>query len=67
MYFPKLESFVLLSFDYALIDDDLIFYQKGILYDIMGTFKDFNIQVCAYGLNRKNCEIDLFILQSDGR
>ncbi|KAG7638754.1 ACT domain-containing protein ACR10 [Arabidopsis thaliana] len=43
---------------------------KGLLYDIMRTFKDFNIQI-SYGrftIKRgKNCEIDLFIVQSDGR
>jgi predicted amino acid-binding ACT domain protein len=43
---------------------------KGLLYDIMRTFKDFNIQI-SYGRFTiklgKNCEIDLFIVQSDGR
>ncbi|XP_023640064.1 ACT domain-containing protein ACR10 isoform X2 [Capsella rubella] len=43
---------------------------KGLLYDIMRTFKDFNIQI-SYGrftIKRgRNCEIDLFIVQSDGR
>ncbi|CAN8316734.1 unnamed protein product [Cochlearia groenlandica] len=43
---------------------------KGLLYDIMRTFKDFNIQI-SYGrftIKRgRNCVIDLFIVQSDGR
>uniref|UniRef100_A0A1J3FS04 ACT domain-containing protein ACR n=1 Tax=Noccaea caerulescens TaxID=107243 RepID=A0A1J3FS04_NOCCA len=43
---------------------------KGLLYDIMRTFKDFNIQI-SYGRfttkRGRNCEIDLFIVQSDGR
>ncbi|KFK36561.1 hypothetical protein AALP_AA4G139300 [Arabis alpina] len=43
---------------------------KGLLYDIMRTFKDFNIQI-SYGrftIKRgRNFEMDLFIVQSDGR
>ncbi|KAJ8754111.1 hypothetical protein K2173_002009 [Erythroxylum novogranatense] len=43
---------------------------KGLLYDIMRTFKDYNIQI-SYGRffikQRRNCEIDLFIVQSDGK
>ncbi|KAG8648584.1 hypothetical protein MANES_08G011700v8 [Manihot esculenta] len=33
---------------------------KGLLYDIMRTLKDYNIK-------RRNCEIDLFIVQADGK
>ncbi|KAH9671179.1 ACT domain-containing protein ACR10 [Citrus sinensis] len=43
---------------------------KGLLYDIMRTLKDYNIQV-SYGRfsrrQRGNCEIDLFIMQADGK
>ncbi|XP_044474021.1 ACT domain-containing protein ACR10-like [Mangifera indica] len=43
---------------------------KGLLYDIMRTLKDYNIQI-SYGRfstrQRGNCEIDLFIVQSDGK
>ncbi|KAF5733722.1 hypothetical protein HS088_TW16G00162 [Tripterygium wilfordii] len=43
---------------------------KGLIYDIMRTLKDYNIQVC-YGrffANPKgNCELDLFIMQVDGK
>ncbi|KAH9326176.1 hypothetical protein KI387_006354 [Taxus chinensis] len=44
--------------------------QKGIIYDVMRTLKDSNIQV-SYGRLSRNtkgiCEMDLFILQADGR
>ncbi|KAL5546099.1 hypothetical protein UlMin_005786 [Ulmus minor] len=43
---------------------------KGLLYDIMRTLKEYNIQI-SYGRfsikQRRNCEIDLFIVQSDGK
>jgi len=43
---------------------------KGLLYDIMRTLKDYNIQI-SYGRfsikERGNCEIDLFIVQADGK
>ncbi|KAF8042662.1 hypothetical protein BT93_A1104 [Corymbia citriodora subsp. variegata] len=43
---------------------------KGLLYDIMRTLKDYNIQI-SYGRfftkPRRNCEIDLFIVQADGK
>ncbi|CAM8949151.1 unnamed protein product [Rhodiola kirilowii] len=42
---------------------------KGLLYDIMRTLKDYNIQI-SYGRctsRRSNCEMDLFIVQSDGK
>uniref|UniRef100_A0A7N0U8V2 ACT domain-containing protein ACR n=1 Tax=Kalanchoe fedtschenkoi TaxID=63787 RepID=A0A7N0U8V2_KALFE len=42
---------------------------KGLLYDIMRTLKDYNIQI-SYGRctsKRSNCEMDLFIVQSDGK
>lgn len=43
---------------------------KGLLYDIMRTLKDYNIQI-SYGrftiLQGRKCEIDLFIMQSDGK
>ncbi|XP_065857400.1 ACT domain-containing protein ACR10 [Euphorbia lathyris] len=43
---------------------------KGLLYDIMRTLKDYNIKI-SYGRfsikHRRNCEIDLFIVQSDGK
>ncbi|GAB2272289.1 ACT domain-containing protein acr10 [Dionaea muscipula] len=43
---------------------------KGLLYDIMRTFKDYNAQIC-YGRGSRNqrrkCEIDLFIMQADGK
>ncbi|XP_030550523.2 ACT domain-containing protein ACR10-like [Rhodamnia argentea] len=42
---------------------------KGLIYDIMGTLKDYNIQV-SYGRfcakANGNCEVELFILQADG-
>ncbi|OWM82473.1 hypothetical protein CDL15_Pgr002048 [Punica granatum] len=44
--------------------------RKGLLYDIMRTLKDFNIQI-SYGRfsvrQRRSCEIDLFIMQADGK
>ncbi|KAL8518061.1 hypothetical protein ACS0TY_009374 [Phlomoides rotata] len=43
---------------------------KGLIYDIMRTLKDYNIQI-SYGrffANAKgNCEMDLFIMQTDGK
>nr|XP_043612085.1 ACT domain-containing protein ACR10-like [Erigeron canadensis] len=43
---------------------------KGLLYDIMRTLKDYNIQI-SYGRfttkGKKDCEIDLFIIQADGK
>jgi len=42
----------------------------GLLYDIMRTFKDYNIQI-SYGRGsakeNRQCEIDLFIMQADGK
>ncbi|XP_027350878.1 ACT domain-containing protein ACR10-like isoform X1 [Abrus precatorius] len=43
---------------------------KGLLYDIMRTLKEYNIQI-SYGRfsakPRGKCEIDLFIMQADGK
>ncbi|PON42216.1 ACT domain containing protein [Trema orientale] len=43
---------------------------KGLIYDIMRTLKDYNIQI-SYGrffANPKgNCELDLFIMQADAK
>ncbi|KAJ6892482.1 hypothetical protein NC651_025625 [Populus alba x Populus x berolinensis] len=43
---------------------------KGLSYDIMRTLKDYHIQI-SYGrffANRKgNCEVDLFLMQADGK
>ncbi|KAG4204931.1 hypothetical protein ERO13_A04G071100v2 [Gossypium hirsutum] len=43
---------------------------KGLLYDITRTLKDYNIQI-SYGRfyikQGRKCEIDLFIMQSDGK
>ncbi|KAG5237779.1 ACT domain-containing protein [Salix suchowensis] len=43
---------------------------KGLIYDIMRTLKDYHIQI-SYGrffANRKgNCEVDLFLMQADGK
>ncbi|KAF6140294.1 hypothetical protein GIB67_000342 [Kingdonia uniflora] len=43
---------------------------KGLLYDIMRTLKDYNIQI-SYGRfstkQGRNCEVDLFIMQADGK
>ncbi|CDO99796.1 unnamed protein product [Coffea canephora] len=43
---------------------------KGLIYDIMRTLKDYNIQI-AYGRffanPKRNCEVDLFITQADGK
>ncbi|GLT25735.1 hypothetical protein SLA2020_008450 [Shorea laevis] len=42
---------------------------KGLLYDIMRTLKDYNIQT-SYGrfsVLRGKCEIELFIIQADGK
>ncbi|KAL9227897.1 hypothetical protein vseg_003535 [Gypsophila vaccaria] len=42
----------------------------GLLYDLMRTLKDYNIQI-AYGRGatkqNRNCEIDLFVVQADGK
>ncbi|KAL8526136.1 hypothetical protein ACS0TY_015387 [Phlomoides rotata] len=43
---------------------------KGLLYDVMRTLKDFNIQI-SYGRvttkGKTECEMDLFIMQADGK
>ncbi|CAI9091168.1 OLC1v1026122C1 [Oldenlandia corymbosa var. corymbosa] len=43
---------------------------KGIVYDIMRTLKDYNIQI-SYGRffasPKRNCEVDVFIMQADGK
>ncbi|XP_071908305.1 ACT domain-containing protein ACR10 isoform X1 [Coffea arabica] len=43
---------------------------KGLLYDIMRTLKDYNIQI-SYGRfstkRKTECELDLFIMQTDGK
>uniref|UniRef100_A0A6N2KMA1 ACT domain-containing protein ACR n=1 Tax=Salix viminalis TaxID=40686 RepID=A0A6N2KMA1_SALVM len=43
---------------------------KGLLYDIMRTLKDYNIQI-SYGRFSTNrgraCDIDLFLTQTDGK
>jgi hypothetical protein len=43
---------------------------KGLIYDIMRTLKDYNIQV-SYGRffasSRGSCELELFIMQADGK
>ncbi|KAJ4971414.1 hypothetical protein NE237_004513 [Protea cynaroides] len=43
---------------------------KGLLYDIMRTLKDYNIQI-SYGRfflrERGQCEVDLFTMQADGK
>ncbi|KAL5717024.1 ACT domain-containing protein acr10 [Ranunculus cassubicifolius] len=43
---------------------------KGLLYDIMRTLKDYNIQI-SYGRffmkERGKCEVDLFLMQADGK
>ncbi|CAL9085321.1 unnamed protein product [Musa textilis] len=43
---------------------------KGLLYDIMRTLKDYNIQI-SYGrfnaAENGNCNIDLFVVQNDGK
>ncbi|XP_031103670.1 ACT domain-containing protein ACR10 [Ipomoea triloba] len=43
---------------------------KGFLYDIMRTLKDYNIQI-SYGRftmkSKMDCELDLFIMQADGK
>ncbi|XP_074276392.1 ACT domain-containing protein ACR10 [Silene latifolia] len=43
---------------------------NGLLYDLMRTLKDYNIQI-AYGRGTTkqngNCEIDLFVVQADGK
>ncbi|EYU29887.1 hypothetical protein MIMGU_mgv1a007224mg [Erythranthe guttata] len=43
---------------------------KGLLYDVMRTLKDYNIQI-SYGRfttkGQTECEMDLFIMQADGK
>ncbi|XP_011625901.1 ACT domain-containing protein ACR10 isoform X2 [Amborella trichopoda] len=43
---------------------------KGLLYDIMRTLKDYNIQI-SYGRFsarwKQLCEVDLFVMQADGK
>ncbi|KAJ4848184.1 hypothetical protein Tsubulata_002979 [Turnera subulata] len=43
---------------------------KGLLFDIMRTLKDYSIQI-SYGRftvkQRRKCEVDLFIVQTDGK
>ncbi|PIM99144.1 [Protein-PII] uridylyltransferase [Handroanthus impetiginosus] len=43
---------------------------KGLLYDVMRTLKDYNIQISYGRLTMKGkteCELDLFIMQADGK
>ncbi|KAL8508737.1 hypothetical protein ACS0TY_016093 [Phlomoides rotata] len=43
---------------------------KGLLYDVMRTLKDYNIQISYGRLTTKGkgeCEMDLFIMQADGK
>ncbi|XP_050250030.1 ACT domain-containing protein ACR10-like [Quercus robur] len=43
---------------------------KGLIYDIMRTLKDYNIQVSYgrfYASSKRSCELELFIMQADGR
>ncbi|KAL0002757.1 hypothetical protein SO802_016538 [Lithocarpus litseifolius] len=43
---------------------------KGLIYDIMRTLKDYNIQVSYgrfYASSKGSCEVELFIMQADGR
>ncbi|KAF0911493.1 hypothetical protein E2562_011139 [Oryza meyeriana var. granulata] len=43
---------------------------KGVVYDIMRTLKDCNIQISYgrfYASQNGNCEVDLFAVQSDGK
>ncbi|PKU69873.1 ACT domain-containing protein ACR10 [Dendrobium catenatum] len=43
---------------------------KGLLYDIMRTLKDYNIQLSYgrfYTTQKGGCEIDLFVVQMDGK
>ncbi|XP_006661009.1 ACT domain-containing protein ACR10 [Oryza brachyantha] len=43
---------------------------KGLVYDIMRTLKDCNIQISYgrfYASQNGNCEVDLFAVQSDGK
>ncbi|KAK4386369.1 ACT domain-containing protein ACR10 [Sesamum angolense] len=43
---------------------------KGLLYDIMRTLKDYNIQISYVRFTTKEkteCELDLFIMQADGK
>ncbi|WOL18957.1 ACT domain-containing protein ACR10 isoform X2 [Canna indica] len=43
---------------------------KGLLYDIMRTLKDYNIQI-SYGrfnaAENRSCDLDLFVMQHDGK
>ncbi|PIN10306.1 [Protein-PII] uridylyltransferase [Handroanthus impetiginosus] len=45
-------------------------HHKGLLYDVMRTLKDYNIQI-SYGRyttkGKRECEMDLFIMQVDGK
>ncbi|KAJ6830618.1 ACT domain-containing protein ACR10 isoform X1 [Iris pallida] len=43
---------------------------KGLLYDIMRTLKDYKIQISYgrfYASQRRRCELDLFVVQMDGK
>ncbi|KAL0913578.1 hypothetical protein M5K25_017047 [Dendrobium thyrsiflorum] len=43
---------------------------KGLLYDIMRTLKDYNIQISygrVYSYQGGECEVDLFVIQMDGK
>ncbi|EEF29007.1 ACT domain-containing protein ACR10 [Ricinus communis] len=43
---------------------------KGLMYDIMRTLKDYNIQISYgrfYATPKGHCEVDLFIMQADGK
>ncbi|CAI9778969.1 unnamed protein product [Fraxinus pennsylvanica] len=54
----------------AMISCDIEMDHKGLLYDIMRTLKDYNIQISYGRLTTKEkteCELDLFIMQADGK
>ncbi|CAA7390854.1 unnamed protein product [Spirodela intermedia] len=43
---------------------------KGLLYDVMRTLKEYNIQISYgrfYANQHKSCEFDLFVMQADGK
>ncbi|GER54282.1 ACT domain-containing family protein [Striga asiatica] len=64
----------LLSPSHTLVQIACRAHNKGLLYDVMRTLKDYNIQISYGRFTTKGgkkrdyyCEMDLFIMQSDGK
>ncbi|KAF7804405.1 ACT domain-containing protein ACR10 [Senna tora] len=66
----RASSFLPTAITQDVVDSQSVGNHKGLLYDIMRTLKEYNIQI-SYGRfstkARGKCEMDLFIMQADGK